>query len=308
MRTLALLSLTLLLASCGKSNSNAGLPIVKTNPQLVPMTGPNVEGLYMAKFKTLNGHVVGDVPGSATIQRQGDQFFAFVQLAGGAPNGWHQQDIHEGTRCPTAADDLNGDGFIDVAEGENVYGKILIPLDSNINTQNAGRSIYPLADDGGTYFYERSGSVRKMLNDLSTDDKNLNDNYVKIPPQMGLILEGKVVVVHGTSETVSFPETVATTEGKPQFQTLPITCGRFKRILDIPGSTRDDDEDVSPPRETHPTPQPTPTPAPESDDERPHNWYDRVIDWWRRTWNTERGTHPEVFSDGSRIVSSPRPE
>lgn len=65
-------------------------------------------------------------------------------MTAGSLSGWHQQDIHEGTRCPTLADDTNADGVIDYQEGESVYGKILIPLDSNIKTQAAVRNIYPL--------------------------------------------------------------------------------------------------------------------------------------------------------------------
>jgi hypothetical protein len=119
MQYLALLAFLSLMSACGKSNSHAGLPVVK---KILSSNGPNIQGLYTASFFPVNSTVVEVVPSSAPIQRKNDKLYAYVKMTAGSPNGWHQQDIHEGTRCPTLADDTNADGVIDYQEGEAVLG------------------------------------------------------------------------------------------------------------------------------------------------------------------------------------------
>lgn len=316
--------LVLLLAfvsSCGKSNSNAGLPV--SEDRILPVNGANIAGLYMAKFVTLNGHVNGTLPGSATLQRRDDKFYAYVRLFGGAPNAWHQQNIHIGSRCPDAGDDLNGDGYIDVEEANKVTGEILLPLDSNLSSQSAGRNIYPVADASGSYFYERVTSFESMFSDLKKEDRNLTDNMTKLDPESALDFTGKVVLIHGTSNTVSYPETVATSGGRPAYQSLPVACGVFEQVTSIPGDPEaeevpgpvgmpegevsetqpEDDGEISMPESnednsTRTRPVPRPRPRPRHEEERPDNWYDRVIEWWRSNWESERRGRRQTWSNG----------
>lgn len=304
----------LVMASCGKSPANrAGVPVFE--PKALPLDGSNVEGLYMAKFTTLNPQVNGTLPGSATLQRDGDKFYAYVRLFGGAPQGWHQQNVYEGNRCPTLNDDTNGDGYIDVVEGNAVWGKILIPLDSNLSSQKAGRNIYPMADASGSYFYERETSFKSLYNDLKSDDKDMNDDYIKLAPESGIDFVGKVVVVFGTAPTVSYPASVASNENRPVHQTLPIACGVFSQLTSIPGEPLPSEVPgpVEPPTgevgEVPPTTPtdtyPTPNPYPEDNGDgeysprpRERNWYRRISDWWRRTWENERGLRRQEWSNG----------
>lgn len=306
----------LVMASCGKSPTNrAGVPVFE--PKALPLDGSNVEGLYMAKFITLNPQVNGTLPGSATLQREGDKFFAYVRLFGGAPEGWHQQNVYEGTRCPTLNDDRNGDGYIDVVEGNAVWGKILIPLDSNLSSQKAGRNIYPMADASGSYFYERETSFKKLYRDLKSDDKDMNDDYVKLAPESGIDFTGKVVVVFGTASSVIYPATVASNDNRPVHQTLPIACGVFSQLTSIPGeplpsevpgpSAPPTGEIGEVPPETEPVPTPVPYPGNDGRDDdyssrRPERerspWYRRISDWWRRTWENERGLRRQEWSNG----------
>lgn len=311
MHVIGVLLLLSFVSSCGKSNSSAGLPLVKK--KILPVNGSNIRGLYMAKFFTINPGVNGTLPGSATIQRQEDKFFAYVRLFGGAPNAWHQQNIYEGSRCPNAGDDLNKDGYIDIEEGNKVWGKILIPLDSNIGSQSAGKNIYPVADASGSYFYERVTSFEKLFNDLKSEDKNFEDNVAKLLPEEGLDIEGRVVVIQGTADTVIYPETVASQDNRPPHLTLPIACGVFSPVTKIPGTPQsgevpgevdDVQEGDAPegdwvPEET--TPRETDNDwSPESEEEN-DRWYDRVIDWWRSRWERARGSRRHGWGNGENF-------
>lgn len=307
MQFLGLAFLMAFVVSCGKSNSNAGLPIEKIP---LPVNGSNIVGLYMAKFDTLNVAVNGNIPGSATLQRKNDKFYAYVRLFGGAPHAWHMQNIHVG-RCPTPSDDLNADGFVDIEEAKRVLGQVLLPLDSNLSSQRAGRNIYPTADASGNYFYERVTSFSKMFGDLKSEDEDPADNMTKLSADSGLDFSGKVVLIQGAPETAILPETVATTDGYPAHQTLPIACASFEQVRSIPGEPVPDtaptpgpvnDGDVSSP-EPEPTPGPTPGPEPrddEGEDEDDEEWYDRIIDWWRRTWERDRGNRRQTWGNGGR--------
>lgn len=329
MHLLGVLLLLGMVSSCGKSNSNAGLPIVKE--KALPVNGSNINGLYMAKFFTINPGANGTLPGSATIQRQDDKLFAYVRLFGGGVNTWHQQGIYDGRRCPNASDDTNGDGFIDMNEGAKVWGKLLIPLDSNINSQAAGKNIYPVGDASGTYFYERIGSFDKMFSDLKSEDRNLTDNFHKLAAHEGLAIEGRVVVIQGSAETVVYPPTFATDGRHTAAQSAPITCGVFKRVTKVPGrmddgripgpigqpepdtGTDDWTNDDLPTEEDR---EPTPSPGsgwgnggndddydggydrPDRDNDDDDGWVDRVIDWWRRRWNRDRGGRGTGWGNG----------
>jgi hypothetical protein len=275
MHVTVLLLLLSFLASCGKSNSNAGLPIQKT--KIIPLNESNTQSQYTAKFGTLNEGTNGILPGSATIERNGDKIVAYVRLFGGAPNAWHQQNIYQGSRCPTMDDDLNADGYIDIDEGNKVWGDVLIPLDTNLNSRAAGTNIYPTANASGTYHYEKAASFNSLLNDL------------QLPADQGLDFEGRVVVVQGTASSISYPDTVATTDDHVQHQTLPIACGILSVNTPIPEEPREIPAPAPEPRPVPTTPAPaetpsTPTPATESRDDSDSDgdhWYDRLNDWWR---------------------------
>ena len=236
--TLAVLSLA---ASCGdsekkKSGSSGSVEQdVQEEQEVIPVDGSNIEGLYKAKFITINSNVNGTIPGSATFFRKEDKWFAYLRLFAGMPKAWHMQNVYEGTRCPSANDDLNLDGFIDIIEAQAVLGKILIPLDADISSQNSGRNFYPLADLSGSYHYERVTSFQRFFKDLKSEDKNPEDQIMKLAPDEGLKLVGRAVMIQGVTEDVELPETVQTLERRRPFQTLPIACGIYEKVEALPG-------------------------------------------------------------------------
>lgn len=236
--SLAVLSLAVSCGDSEKSKSGSSGSVeqdVQEEQEIIPIDGSNIEGLYKAKFVTLNSNVNGTLPGSATFFRKEDRWFAYLRLFAGMPKAWHMQNVYEGTRCPTANDDLNLDGFIDIIEAQAVLGKILIPLDADISSQNSGRNFYPLADLSGSYHYERVTSFKRFFNDLKSEDKNPDDQIRKLAPDEGLKLVGKAIMIQGVTEDIELPDTVQTLERRRPFQTLPIACGIYEKVETLPG-------------------------------------------------------------------------
>lgn len=302
MQIIGAILLLFLVTACGKSNSNAGLPIQKE--QAIPVNLTSAAGLYMARFQTLNPLVNGSIPGSATVKREADKFYAYVKIYGSAPHTWHQQNVYEGRRCPTMSDDKNGDGYIDIEEARLVLGNVVIPLDSNINTHALGRNVYPVSDATGTYFYERVSSVRKMTKDLINDNKSSSDT-IRIDPAKGFDIEGRAVVIQGTASDVYYPATVNSNEGRPAFQTMPIACGVFSKITSIPSDIEEEENPQGPTGPTTPTTPTTPgtgsepdTDEDSEDDSDSDDWFGRFRDWWNDRWNRDRGNRVTEWGNG----------
>ena len=240
-KLLSALAVLTFAAACGNgdsggSKSSGGSVVDSPQMEEAAVDGSNIQGFYQAKFQTLNGHIVGTIPGAASFTRKdGDRLFIYLRMFAGAPKAWHMQGVYEGTRCPTLADDTNGDGTIDINEAYAVVGKALIPLDSDPSTQAGGRAFYPLGDLSGSYHYERIVSLKRLLGDLQAEDKDPADNITKLGPGMGLSLIGKVVMVQGIGEDTQLPDTVGTYGRHRSFQTLPIACGVFQKVDETPG-------------------------------------------------------------------------
>jgi hypothetical protein len=294
----------MLLLSCGKSGSdnakNGQRPIQEEEQQEIqlPSDGSNIQGKYLAKFKTLNPQVNGTIPGSVTFFRDKDRVMVYLRLFAGHPKAWHQQKIYEGSRCPTISDDTNGDGYIDIFEAEAVLGKQLIPLDADISSQKSGRNFYPLGDLSGSYYYERITSFSRMFRDLK-DTKNAGEEYKKLAPEEGLSIAGKAVLIQGVSAEVEFPETVQSSPRYKPFQTLPIACGVFEENNLITG-TNDNGEIPGPIADIE---EGQDRPAPEGDGEIQR---EGTGNRGGRTNDAGEGNGPIVDGDG-RAPTEPTP-
>ena len=220
-----------LTGSCGKSSSHS-----KTLGTSDSLDQAPFDGLYLAKFETLNPHINGTIPGSLTLLRQEDKLMVFVRMFAGGIRAWHQQGIYYGKRCPQMSDDKNGDGIIDIVEAMNVVGKMIVPLDANINSQGAGRNLFPLGDLSGYYHYERDASFNRLFDDLHSEDSDLEDHIGKLGAQEKFSFEKRVVMVQGVNQDVILPESVAGLGKRKSFQTLPVTCGIILKVKSTPGS------------------------------------------------------------------------
>lgn len=206
------------LISCGKDGAKKFTPGVD---QLALQD--DREGIYRAYLKPLNGH---ETKGTVTVRMEQDEFVVREEVANAPENIMHFQYIVSG-RCPTMASDENGDGYLDMNESMKSLRDVLIPLDSNLDSQLDGIDFGPIANPAGAIVYKRRGSVSKMLSDLYSLDSSLDDHLGKLPAQEKLILKGKAVIILGTKNTL--PETVSPFAGLTREASLPIACGEFVR-------------------------------------------------------------------------------
>ena len=196
--------------------------------------------MYVAELNAINNGVGGAISASFSINKEGSRLIAYMRLNGGHPRIVHQQRVHVGTSCPTAANDTNGDGYVDVNEAFAHTGKILFPLDADISNQERGSSIWPAGDMYGYYHWERATSFDRFISDLREPNLNEESDYAKLGPGGALNLDGRVVMVHGAAENSNLPDTVGTRGRLKNYQVIPIACGVIRKVNSIPGEVEDD--------------------------------------------------------------------
>lgn len=188
--------------------------------------------LYVAELHPLNPRIQqtldpdrrtprGVAQGKAYFRVEGGMLHAVVDVRGAEPadaafpEGLHPQHIHEATRCPTQAADVNGDGIVDVIEGLPYYGPIMIPLDADLADTSSQVPTFPVAaGPRGTYHYAADAQVAGLEAALGH----------------ALDLPARHVVVHGVDLRTPLPATVQTLPGVPAQLTLPIACGELHEV------------------------------------------------------------------------------
>lgn len=208
-----LISALLTLAACGGGGGGGGSGSGGDREREREMTEAT-PGTYYTVLRPVNFHSNGFIPyGQATFTLENDQLQVNTSLDDDQPVK-HRQTLHIGSRCPTSEDDTNGDSFIDYNEALKVVGKVLMPLDADLNSQAGGEDIYPT---GRSMSYSRMGVLSKINADL------------KFPPGKGIGFEGRVVLIHGTSQN-AFPTSLASLPGEPAHLSLPVVCGVLNKI------------------------------------------------------------------------------
>lgn len=108
---------------------------------LVALSGPASAAhlsYYRANLNPLSGSGVSGVA-KLTLNSADNILSVDIQASGLVPNMVHVQHIHGAfddagnpvdSKTPTAAQDMDGDGFIELAEGLTTYGPIIVPLSS----------------------------------------------------------------------------------------------------------------------------------------------------------------------------------
>src|ERR1019366_7791659 len=128
----------------------------------------------------------------------------------------HLQHLHgfaKGDRvskCPTARDDTNGDGIIDLIETHPVAGTTMVPFHDDPVSMEMVKDTYPAA---GT---EKTVSL-----------KALKDAFAAKFPGQQLDLDRRVVFLCGVTTSTKLPATVASLDDIPAQVTLPIACGEI---------------------------------------------------------------------------------
>lgn len=183
------------------------------------------DAVYVAHLVPLNTTATGsETSGEARFEVKGDQLVISVNVKGAPPGITHWQhfhgfkDNHEAT-CATQADDVNGDGIVDLIETEKASGTTMVPFDNAPAAMDVAHGTYPKASADGTYSYRQV----VPLNALSAA-------FGKAFGGQALELDHRVVYIHGVPTATKLASTVASLGPIPASVTLPIACGKIERV------------------------------------------------------------------------------
>ncbi len=188
----------------------------------------NADVTYKAELSPLNTKTTGsDAGGEATFTISGDELTIHVTAKGVSSNMEHLQHLHgfakgdRKSKCPTARNDTDGDGIIDLIETEPVAGTTMVPFHDDPVSMEIVKDTYPAAGADGSYSYEKTVSL-----------KALKDAFAAKFPGQQLDLDRRLVFLHGVPASTKLPATVASLDGIPAQVTLPIACGEIKKARD----------------------------------------------------------------------------
>jgi hypothetical protein len=184
------------------------------------------QGQYGTQFKPLN-QKLGTSSGWAKISIYENQIWARVKFHGNKTKDMHAQYIHLNGRCPTMKDDKNGDGYLDFMEVYDVAGPIILPLDSNLNSQLKGIFEFPFMKRRPFYYYSEASNYGRTMRDLRSEDVVVDDMMTKLHGE-DLDLHRRVILIYGVDIDVFLPNTVRTFTGYPSQATLPVACGELE--------------------------------------------------------------------------------
>ncbi len=210
-----------------------------------------LEGRYQAQLRPVNTAVGGFATGKVDIQIMADNINVHIKMKDTPANTMHSQFIYSAEECPSEQHDSNDDGFIDPFEASKVMGSILVPLDGDLNSQQAGIESFPVADVLGFFHYFQEGTISKLEADLKSVDEFSMDEIIKLEAQSQFKLEGKVVVVQGIHEDAYLPGSVRQVGASSERSSLTIACGKIHRVIMDDTQTVDPDAtEASDPRDT----------------------------------------------------------
>ncbi|MCZ7595859.1 MAG: hypothetical protein M5U16_13900 [Hyphomicrobium sp.] len=205
----------------------AGFRVLVLSAVLVCLSAPIGEAAerYVAKLAPLNAEKIGiSASGSADLRVADGKLTVSIDLAGLTPGLMHLQHFHgfpdgKDAACPTAKEDANGDGYIDLIETEAVAGTTMLPFHEHPATLEIPNNTYPVADDKGAASYSHSDSVEEL-------EKALKEK-LKAPV---LDLAKRVIFVHGVASDARLPQSVKSLPGVPAQVTIPVACGKIEAV------------------------------------------------------------------------------
>jgi hypothetical protein len=216
MQRLAPIILCLLFLSCGKTTNRFEKKDSLQNGEL--------QGFYRAKLEAINTRW-RRVFGRASFYLQGVQFYSKVNFHSGWGATLHLQAVHEGSRCPSTADDINQDGIVDFNEALKVSGRMLIPLDRDLKSQESAFNQAPVSNKKGHYLYSNAVSINLLLNDLKKNPTTRPSHLAKLGLKEKLNISNRVVIIYGVPSKIKLPSSFSTIKGFPPHMTVPLACG-----------------------------------------------------------------------------------
>lgn len=215
-----------LLTACGKSDSSSSATAQEREEERKIRPSGDI---YRAVLTPLNTHLSGSPSGIVEVRILNGKIIIESAMTNTPEGVIHLQAIHERGKCPELSHDLNQDGIIDIEEVLVPSGKMLIPLDDDLNTQNAGITFGPTSNEWGSYVYQRSTSQERLLSDLYSGDTPLHDYLVKLSTDEQLNLINRSVVIYGVAASEA-TSSLLTINGHTPEESLPIACGKFEKF------------------------------------------------------------------------------
>ena len=189
---------------------------------------------YTTTFTTLNGSgVTGDA--IISFDDETNRITVAISAAGLEPNQVHVQHIHgfpDGTNAttPTLAQDDDGDGFVELLEGLDTYGPILLNLSTNHDngggfdnghSHDGGLEGFPTAPNGNIWFLE---TYQLPQGDLGAD------------PMLAL----REIVIHGLTVAdgvgIDAPGVDDEVDGTGGYKlVLPVASGELAQMQTVAG-------------------------------------------------------------------------
>lgn len=187
-------------------------------------SAPAGTATYMAQLQPMNTQVTGGATtGQATFTERDGQLVMDVQVKGAPAGIEHWQHFHgfkdgQNAICPTAANDANHDGIVDLIETGPTSGTTMVPFIQHPASMDIPHGTYPVADASGAYHYRVTVPVA-----------GLQAAFAKQFPGQQLDLDRRVVFIHGVPAATRLPVSVQSLGPIPAQVTLPIACGVIRK-------------------------------------------------------------------------------
>lgn len=216
----------LLLTACGKNDSPTSTTDQEREEEI---KFRQLGDVYRAVLTPLNTNLSGSPSGIVEVKILEGKITVESAMTSTPEGVKHFQIIHERGNCPDQSHDSNQDGLIDIEEAQTQTGKMLIPLDDDLNRQDLGINYAPNANEWGNYVYKRSAPLKKLLSDLHSSEVPRHEYLAKLSPDEELNLKSRTVVIYGVAPSEATQAQVTFNGNTPE-ESLPIACGKFVKF------------------------------------------------------------------------------
>ncbi|GEK29185.1 hypothetical protein [Furfurilactobacillus siliginis] len=181
---------------------------------------------FEADLTPLNAEKIGSAAhGKATFTIANDTLTIHISMDDTPANTEHWEHFHgfadgSDAQIATAAQDVNGDGYVDLIETGVVSGTTMVPFNDQPETLNIPTDTYPVSDANGHFDYTKEVPLLEI-----------EDEFRQTFKDQELALDKRVVYIHGVPQSLVLPDSVAGAVGDYDAHvTLPIAVGKIHKI------------------------------------------------------------------------------
>ncbi|MGV0168233.1 hypothetical protein ACRYI5_06470 [Furfurilactobacillus sp. WILCCON 0119] len=181
---------------------------------------------FEADITPLNAEKIGTAAhGKATFTVEDDTLTIAITMDDTPANTQHWEHFHgfedgQDAAVATQAQDVNGDGYVDLIETGVVSGTTMVPFNDAPETMNIPTDTYPVSDAHGHFDYVQKVPLAAI-----------NQQFSDVFKDQTLALDKRVVYIHGVPDTLALPASVAGAVGDYDAHvTLPIAVGKIRRV------------------------------------------------------------------------------